>query len=118
MSGEQLSLFFEELEETAEDRARKPKPGEVGFWPYPKPCPWREKCINYEHWRKFGGGCSGEHATCDRGQLAAGRVMPEWRWKLMSPHERHYLKGVVLGDPKELKAFKRYERRVERMYER
>ena len=117
MSGEQLSLFFEGFEEAAEYRTPKPKPGEVGFWPYPKPCPWRGQCINYTHHQKHGGGCSGEHAICDRGQLAAGRVMPEWRWNLMSPHARHYLKGVVLGDPKELKAFKRYERSIERMYE-
>lgn len=43
--------------------------------------------------------------------------MPEWRWKLMSPYTRHYLKGVVMGDPKELKALKRHERNIERMYE-
>lgn len=117
MSGEQLSLFFEELEEVSGHRPPKPKPGEVGFWPYPKPCPWREKCINYKCHMENGGGCSGKYAACDRGQLAAGRVMPEWRWKLMPPYTRHYLKGVVLGDPKELKALKRYERNIERMYE-
>ena len=113
--GVQLSFDFEWPEEVATDR--DPKPGEVGHWPFPEPCPWRERCVNYRHHREYGGGCSGEYAICDRGQLAAGREMPEWRWKLLSPYARNYLKGVVLGDQKALKALKRHERNLERMYE-
>ena len=43
--------------------------------------------------------------------------MPEWMWSLLAPYARNYLKGVVLGDPKALKALKRQERNLERTYE-
>lgn len=91
--------------------------GEVGDWPYPKPCPIRDECINHECYKATGGGCSGEHAICQRGQLAAGRVMPEWMLNLLSPYAQNYLNGVILGDKKALKALRRYEEAIERKYE-
>jgi len=117
MIGDQLSFVFEEHEDAGKVHTHEPQPGKVGYWPYPEPCPWRERCINYQHFLKYGTSCSGEYAVCNRGQLAAGRTMPEWQWKLLSPYARNYLKGVVLGDPKALKALKRSERAMERMYE-
>ena len=116
MIGEQLAFAFEGFESVGGGR-RTPKPNEVGYWPYPKPCPWRDRCINYGYYLETGNSCSGECAWCTRGQVAAGREIPDWQLKLMSPYERHYLLGVVAGDQKELKAFKRCERAMERSYE-
>lgn len=78
---EQLALFSEE----------------VGTWPYPKPCPLRDSCINHQHHQKHGGGCGGEYAICTRGQLASGRWLSESRWKLMSGYERKRLMKYADG---------------------
>ena len=57
---------------------------EVGTWPYPAPCPVPDcpprTCDT--------GGCDGEIAWCLRGQLACGRILPEWRVRLMGGYER------------------------------
>ena len=78
---EQMTLFTEE----------------VGTWPYPKPCPIRVSCINYQHHSEHGGGCGGEHAVCTKSQLASGRWLSESQWNLMSSYERKRLKKYANG---------------------
>ena len=56
----------------------------VDDYPYPAPCTYRDRCGAY---RCETGGCDGSRAWCTTGQLAAGRILPDWRRALMSDYQ-------------------------------
>ena len=88
---QQLAL---DLFDNAEDF--KPRPGEIGYYPLPSPCPIRGECCSHQLYEQTGcQGCSSNVAMREASQLAAGRTMRQSQWDLLHPYTRSCYEEII-----------------------
>lgn len=90
MAMQQLTLDLFDAED------RKPRPGEVDYYPLPSPCQLSSGCCSHHLYEQTGNqGCSGNVAMCEASQLAAGRTMRQSQWDLLHPYTRRRYEEII-----------------------